>query len=174
MRGLLASLWFTVAGSVLIPGVMPGMLRAAEMPPPAPTAITVWPFDSLVHGKESNSGERLLLQELLPDLLGAELSTSPRLRLVERQRLGDVLAEQKLGASELADDATRLRLGRLVGARWMVFGSHLRIGDAWQIDARIVDVESSRIVATSSESGQGAGYALVVGRLAARLLKSLP
>lgn len=139
-----------------------------------PTAITVWPFDSDVFGHEAFANERLLAQEILPDLLGAELSVSPRLRLVERQRLGEVLNEQKLGASGLADQATRLRLGRLVGARWMVFGSYLRIGDSWQIDTRVVDVESSRILATSSESGQKAEYADVVRRIAAQFLSELP
>lgn len=138
------------------------------------TAISVWPFDSNVIGREIQADERLLLQEIFPDLLGSELSVSTRFRVVERQRLGDVLKEQKLGSSELADDATRLRLGRLIGARWMVFGSYFRIGDTWQIDARIVDVESSQIVATASESGQHADYAAVARRIVAQFLKALP
>lgn len=155
---------------LLLASVFWGGIAAAS----EPTAITVWPFDSDVIGQEALANERLLAQEILPDLLGAELSVSSRLRLVERQRLGEVLNEQKLGASGLADQATRLRLGRLVGARWMVFGSYLRIGDSWQIDTRVVDVESSRILATSSESGQKADYADVVRRIAAQVLSELP
>jgi hypothetical protein len=155
---------------LLVASVFWGGIAVAD----EPMAITVWPFDSDVLGHEAHTDERLLAQEIFPDLLGAELSVSPRLRLVERQRLDDVFNEQKLGASELADDATRLRLGRLVGARWMVFGSYLRIGDSWQINVRVVDVESSRILATSAESGQKAEYANAVRRVAAQILRDLP
>lgn len=149
-------------------------LGAAPATVMAPTAITIWPFDSHSLSKAATSDDQVLLQELVPDLLGAELALSPRLKLVERQRLGDLLNEQKLAASALADEATRLQLGRLVGARWMVFGSFLRIADAWQLDVRVVEVESSRIVATSSESGQGRDYVPAIHRIAAQLRQVLP
>lgn len=159
---------------ILLWAVWASMLCGSVSVAAEATAIAIWPFDNNVIGKEAPADEQLLVQEVFPDLLGSELSTSPRFRLVERQRLGDVLNEQKLGASELADDATRLRLGRLVGARWMAFGSYLRIGDSWQIDVRIVDAETSQIVATSSEVGQKTDYATVFRRIAAQVLKNLP
>jgi curli biogenesis system outer membrane secretion channel CsgG len=136
--------------------------------------IAVWPFDSHVVGTTSPPSEQLVLQEMLPDMLGAALSVSPRLRLVERQRLHDVLNEQKLGSSVLAEEQTRLRLGRLLGARLLVFGSHMRIGDAWQLDIRVVEVETSRILASSSESGQGSDYVAVAQRMAGELIRTLP
>lgn len=154
----------------LIASVLWGAIAIAD----EPGAFAVWPFDSDVFGQPASADERLVAQEIFPDLLGAELAVLSRRVLVERHRLGELLNEQKIGTSELADEMTRLRLGRLVGARWMVFGSYLRIGDSWQIDTRIVDVESSRILATSSESGQDADYANAMKRIAGRLLGNLP
>jgi curli biogenesis system outer membrane secretion channel CsgG len=159
---------------ILLWAVWASMLCGSLSAAAEATAIAIWPFDNNVIGNEAPADEQLLVQEVFPDLLGSELSTSPRFRLVERQRLGDVLNEQKLGASELADDATRLRLGRLVGARWMAFGSYLRIGDSWQIDVRIVDAETSQIIATSSEAGQKTEYGAVFRRIAAQVIKNLP
>ncbi len=159
---------------ILLWAVWASMLCGSLAAAAESTAIAIWPFDINVIGKETQADERLLVKEIFPDLLGAELSTSKRFRLVERQRLGDILNEQKLGTSDLADDATRLRLGRLIGARWMAFGSYMRIGDSWQIDVRVVDVETSQILATSSEAGQKSEYGTVVGRIAAEILKQLP
>lgn len=165
-RAMLILLWF-VFGWVNSTWAIPTTTNEA-------TTIAVWPFDSHLIGKDASPDEQMLLQEVVPDLLGAELSASKRLTLVERLRLGDILNEQKIGSSELADEATRLRLGRLAGVRWMVFGSYLRIGKVWQFDLRVVDVESTRIVATSSESGQQTDYVATMQRLAAKLLKALP
>lgn len=151
-----------------------GLGQAAEVPQGQPTAIAIWPFESQFAGINGGVDDGLLIREVMADMLGAELGRFGNLRLVERQRLGDLLNEQRLGSSELADEATRLRLGRLIGARWLLFGNHLQIGDAWQFDIRVVDVESSRVVATASESGSGREYGPTLSRLATQLRKALP
>jgi curli biogenesis system outer membrane secretion channel CsgG len=139
----------------------------------APLAISVWPFDSHWIGASAPPGEQQLLQEVLPDLLGQTLMTSTRIRLVERQQLEQVLQEQKLGSSALADEQTRLRLGRLVGARWMVFGSLVRIGEVWQMDVRIVDVERAQVVITASEMGSQSDYLPALQRIGEQILKQV-
>ncbi len=139
----------------------------------APLGISIWPFDSHWVGAAAAPGEQQLLQEVLPDLLGQVLMASPRVRLVERQRLDQVLQEQKLGSSALADEQTRLRLGRLVGARWMAFGSMVRIGDDWQLDVRIVDVERAQVVITASETGSQGDYMAAMQRIGEQILKQV-
>ena len=51
------------------------------------------------------------------EILIEELQACPGLRAVERSRLRDILDEQKLGSSPLADADTRLRLGHLAEVR---------------------------------------------------------
>lgn len=68
----------------------------------------------------------------------------PGLPVVERQRLKDLLAEQKVSASELADDDARVRLGRIVGAQRMVFGGYFVLAGQVQVHARVVDSATSR------------------------------
>ena len=139
----------------------------------APLGISIWPFDSHWVGAAAPVGEQQLLQQVLPDLLGQALLQSPRIRLVERQRLDQVLQEQKLGSSALADEQSRLRLGRLIGARWMVFGSLMRIGEDWQIDVRIVDVEQAQVVTTATEMGSQSDYLPALQRISAQILKQI-
>lgn len=63
------------------------------------------------------------LGKAIPRILMTELGANPDLRIIERERLQAVLDELKLTASAVVDPATAARVGRLVGARYMVSGS---------------------------------------------------
>ncbi|BDU75760.1 CsgG/HfaB family protein [Mesoterricola sediminis] len=52
----------------------------------------------------------------LADALAVDLAAQGTLEVMDRANLDKVLAEQKLGASGLADEATAVALGRLIGA----------------------------------------------------------
>ena len=59
----------------------------------------------------------------LADLLTTDLARSPRLTLVERARLGEVLRELALTATGRVDSLTAPRVGHLIQARELVIGS---------------------------------------------------
>jgi len=112
--------------------------------------VAVFPF--------ANDGvaghERLdFLRDWLADSLGAALQSSGELRVVERRELVKILQEQKLGSSALASKEGRLELGKIAGAQTLIFGDFAAVGDALQISARIVDVESGVILKSSSVHG---------------------
>ena len=75
--------------------------------------------------------------------------------VVERQKLLSVLKELSLGESELADPETQLRIGRLSGAKQMVFGGYQVIGKSMRIDLRLVDVETGRVLTAAEETADG-------------------
>ena len=66
--------------------------------------------------------------------------------VVERERLVLALEELGLGTTSLVDETTRLRLGKLVGARLMVFGCYQIIEGEMRLDLRLVEVETGRIL----------------------------
>lgn len=94
------------------------------------------------------------LERGIPGMLISELRQHPDARLVDRSETQRLLDEQDLGASGRVDAATAARIGELVGARYMVFGTFIDVYGEFRIDARIVDVESSEIlyVATSNNN----------------------
>ena len=76
-------------------------------------------------------------------------------RVVEREKLVAVLKELSLGESQLADPKTQLRIGRLSGAKRMVFGGYQVIGKSMRIDLRLVDVETGRVLTAAKRIAEG-------------------
>lgn len=86
---------------------------------------------------------------VLTDLLTLELAGSKALTAVERQRIDDVVKELKLGESGAVDPQRAVKAGKLLSADKLVFGTVARVGDFYQLSARMVDTQSGAIVATS-------------------------
>jgi tetratricopeptide (TPR) repeat protein len=57
-----------------------------------------------------------------------------------------LLDEQNLAKDERVDAATAAKIGKLVGARYMVMGNFVDLYGRFRVDARIVDVETSEIL----------------------------
>ncbi|HOJ14211.1 MAG TPA: CsgG/HfaB family protein, partial [Deltaproteobacteria bacterium] len=87
-----------------------------------------------------------------PPVLRRDPELAQGVEVVERERLVAVLEELRLGSSQLADDETRLRVGRITGAREMVFGAYMVVGPTMRLDLRRVDVETGRVVRTASKT----------------------
>ncbi len=105
------------------------------------TAVAVWDLDDL----SPSPMTRPDLGELLSAQIIEALKRRGSPAVVERQRLLIALEELRLGTTFLVDETTRLRLGQVIGARWMVFGSYQVIGGKMRIDLRVVEVESGKI-----------------------------
>ena len=117
--------------------------------PSSPVTIAVWPFEDFSLKREQNSP---LLSFMLTNSVIDMIQTNPALEAVERSRLESALREQSLGSGVLTDESTRLRLGRILGAKWMLFGAWQAFGEHVRIDIRIVDTESGRIVAAKDKT----------------------
>ena len=134
--------------------------------------VALWDFDNNTVGPMAAIQAVEPLKRILPEALLARLSQAPGLRLIERARLREILEEQKLGSSALADQETRLRLGRILGAGNMIFGEYLALGPAIRVDVRLVDVETGRILFSEPVIGDAreviAGMADIADRLARR------
>ncbi len=113
-----------------------------------PSTIAVWDFDPLVHGA-SVAAE---LGELLAGRVTEAISRKPGYTVVERQRLLLALEELHLGSSALADESTRLRLGRMVGAQSMIFGGYQLVGSMMRLDVRLVNVETGALIKAATRT----------------------
>lgn len=82
-----------------------------------------------------------------------QLSMNTRIRVVERDELQRILEEQKLGTSGQLDPATLVRVGKLIGARYMVDGTFLTDQQKNMIvTVKAFDVETSQIVFTDGST----------------------
>jgi TolB-like protein len=104
-------------------------------------SIAVWDLDDLSLKK----GIQPYLGELLSSQIIEVLKGRGDYVVVERQRLILALEELRLGTTQLVDESTRLKLGRMLGAKWMVFGGYQIIGDQMRLDLRLVEVETGKV-----------------------------
>lgn len=111
--------------------------------------VAVMPFDNGgSHGDAAEAEDFEALEIGLQQMLLSELSQSTALRVVERGRIQELLQEQDLLAEGRVDAATAARIGQIVGARYMVLGGFVDLFGDFHMNARIVDVETSEIIAS--------------------------
>ena len=93
------------------------------------------------------------------------LHGSTDLELVERVRLQWLLQEQALGAGE---DAGR-QAGRLLGADQVVFGTYIKSGAQMRVLARVVDVETGRLLFGETVEGDADDFYELVACLSQKV-----
>lgn len=79
------------------------------------------------------------------DLLITDLASGTKVRVVDRERVNKLLEEQNLTKSGAVDANTAIRVGKLMGACYSIYGSYMRLPNGQQ---------TLTIHTTSNETGQ--------------------
>jgi TolB-like protein len=107
--------------------------------------IAVLPFaNGGSYGQDKENFDAL--ERGIAGMLISELSRNPAARLVERENIQRLVDEQNLGADGRVDAATAAKIGKIVGARYMIMGGFVDLYGRFRVDARIVDVETSEVI----------------------------
>ena len=120
----------------------------AATPDPDAKRIAVLYFDT-----GSDNAELLRLKKGLADMLISDLSKIKMLNVIERARLEEILKEQKMNNSKEFDAATATKLGKLMGVQYILTGSYFDMMGSMRIDARIIDVETGKIIKSEGIDG---------------------
>ncbi len=134
--------WRTLLGLALAVGfAAPRVAQGQDTRP----GIGVWILENGgSYGQDAEDFEALRVG--LQQILMTELARNPAMRVVERSQLNALIAEQDLGAAGRVDPETAARVGRIVGAKFMVLGGFVDWFGDFRLDARIVDCETSEII----------------------------
>ena len=146
---------------------------AGNAAPGALPAVVVWDFDNQTPSAMRPGDAPDFQRRALSENLTATLLQVAGLPVVERQRLKDLLAEQRVSAGDLADDDARIKLGRIVGAARMVFGGFFVIGDEVQVNVRVIDTATSRVLFADENTSPLAGVMQQIEPLNRRLARAL-
>jgi TolB-like protein len=98
--------------------------------------------------------EMAVLKKGLAQMLISDLSGMDSVRLVERDRLEEVLAELKLGQTAKIDPQSAAKVGKLLGARYMVLGGYFDLMQTLRADARVVEVETGKVIQSVGANGK--------------------
>ena len=143
----------------------PGAPRQGSLP-----TLAILPFDPAlprynfatppaIRDGECGSVERVgadLVKRFQQDAVTALLATR-RFRILDRENVGKVLAEQSLVRGNSTDPAELARLGRLMGADWLLVGTLELIGT----DCRRLEVRASGYVTHDYSGGMAFTWRLV-------------
>ncbi len=158
-RSLLALLVFAAAVPALAQ-------RATDTRP----GIAVFPFtNGGSYGQDKENFEALEVG--IAGMLISELSANPAARLVERETLQKLIDEQNLGGAGRVTPETAAKLGKLVGARYVVVGNFIDFYGDFRVDVRLVSVETSEIIKTENERMQRDHLFDVIKNVAAKLMR---
>jgi TolB-like protein len=109
----------------------------------------------------------------IADAFAASLARSGRFRVVERTQLDRALQELDLNQTDRIDAATAQRIGRLIGAQYMIVGSFQVIGGQIKISARLMRVETAEIVRADSATGPVSGALALPDTVADRFVAQM-
>ena len=134
--------------------------------------MAVLPFqDGGSYGQDQD--DFAALERGIPGMLVSELSLQPEARLVDRRQTQRVFHQQNLAQSRHVNAATAANIGRLVGARYVVFGTFVDLYGTFRIDARIVDAETSEIIHVATASNDRENLFRIVQEIAQKVLADL-
>jgi TolB-like protein len=104
-------------------------------------SLTILPFkQGEIHTDFSSSFQDYLINALV---------NQNRFSIVERSELETILEEQRLSRTELFDEKTALKLGKMIAAKAIIAGDIIQSKAGIEIIARMIDTETSAVLATA-------------------------
>jgi len=114
------------------------------------------------------------LHKGLTDLIIMDLLMIDDLRVLERERMKEIYEELGLGSTDLVDQNTAPRMGKLLGASTLVTGAFTGLGeDKWRIDPTLGLVKAGEFQKLGSVEGEIPGFMQVEKELVLKVLDSL-
>lgn len=114
------------------------------------------------------------LSKGIAEMLITELTGSPNLQVVERDRLQALLQEQDLAHSSRVDQETAVRLGKILGVHHLLMGGFIiDPRENMRLDLRAVNVETSRVEYVETVTGKSEDVLPLISQLGAKVSQRL-
>lgn len=95
------------------------------------------------------------LQRAIPNLLITSLERSQHLRVITWERMRDLVRQLGRDDVEIIDRDLGFEVSKLDGVHAIVIGSFTKAGDTFATDAKVLDVDTKELLASSSSRGEG-------------------
>lgn len=127
----------------------------------------------LYFGYGGKTPEMEVLRKGLAQMLISDLSGYGTVRLVERERLQEILEELDLAQSARFDAATVAQVGKLLGAQYLVMGDYFDLMNNLRVDARVIEVKTGQILRALGARGSADEFFTLEQKLSGELNKAL-
>ena len=161
MRGRMSIGGWAVAAAL---AVAPALAAAQSTAP----VVAVLYFDNNSFGKDRADYDGL--GKGIADLLITDMAGNPAMRVVERDRLQSILQEQDLVKSKSIDPQTAVKLGKLLGAAYLVTGGFMSDGKGTLlVTSRVISVETGAITNPLKLQSKGDDVLGLIAQLSTKL-----
>ena len=140
---------------------------ASQPSKPGDLTVAVLTFDSDLKTPERSG-------ELTSDVLSARLGAMGGIRVVERQDIAKVLAEQKVTLSGLVSPEEGVKVGKMLGAKLLVTGRVTTTGTKLYVICKVVGTETSQVKGLFLTLPQNTSLEDLLDKVGEKLQESLP
>ncbi|MDD5711323.1 MAG: FlgO family outer membrane protein [Smithellaceae bacterium] len=113
----------------------------------AETKATVAVIDFETIGTEDYLGRAVA------EIMRTELIDTGKYRVVERSQINRVISEQSFQKSGIIDERSATEIGKLLGADLIIIGSVVKLGNAYTINARMIDLKTGEATLGKNVTG---------------------
>lgn len=143
--------------------LMPALIQAQAKPV---VAVLYFDNNSFGPGAKDYDGVGKGIAELLIN----DMAQNPNVRVVERDRVQALLTEQNMTKAGTVDPQTAIKLGKIIGAQYMIYGGFMSDGKgSFVLTGRATNVETGAIVNPVKITSKGDDVLGMISELSTKL-----
>jgi hypothetical protein len=147
--------------------LLPAVAQAQAKP-----VVAVLYFDNNSIGRDARDYDGV--GKGMAELMTNDLLANPRVTVVERERIQALLVEQNLTSQKTIDPSTAIRLGKIIGAQYMIYGAFMSDGRGqFVLTAKTVNVETSAISNPTRVNSRGDDVLGMIAQLNEKLISEM-
>ncbi|MBC8183348.1 hypothetical protein H8E88_19810 [candidate division KSB1 bacterium] len=109
----------------------------------------------------------------LAEIMITELSAIKTLKFVERQKINELIKEMQLAQAGFVSEETGVQVGKLIGAKYLIFGSYMVFSKKVRVDVRIVEVETGLTIKAEQVTNKVKKMFDIIKELNGKILEDL-
>ena len=113
------------------------------------------------------------LRKGFAQMLIGDAAADSRIEVVERAKIQAILDELKLNESSVIDQNAAVKVGKLLGAEYLVLGGYFDVMSKFRVDARLVETETSKVLCSVGETGAREDFLDLEQRVGVRLVSAI-
>lgn len=134
--------------------------------------VAILAFTNGSFGKDAKDYDGLA--KGIPAMLITEMQANPNIRVIEREQVQALVDEQKLVTGGQVDQATAVKIGKLLGVHHMIWGTFMTDPKGnFRVDARAVSVETGLIEYVERVDDKADNIMTGIGTLAGKMNSGL-
>ena len=134
--------------------------------------VAIMAFSNGSFGKDARDYDGLA--KGIPAMLITDMQANPNIRVIERDQVQALVDEQKLVTGGQVDQATAVKIGKLLGVHHMIWGTYMTDPKGnFRVDARAVSVETGQIEHVDRVDDKADNIMTSIGTLASKLNSGL-